>query len=76
MRKLKTKYKFWSTALIIIVLSIVIYKVFIEPDQFKLNRRKYPIIGIDISKNNGKIKWEVLSNQISFVYMKVTEGKT
>ena len=36
---------------------------------------RYPVRGVDVSSHNGEIDWPVLSAQdISFVYMKATEG--
>lgn len=75
MRKLKKQYK-WGAYLLGILLLIAIYKI-ISPDHFKLNRRKFPIIGIDVSKHNDRIKWDQVKLQdISFVFIKATEGKT
>jgi lysozyme len=64
-------------ALIVITLSCLVlagYKMgFI---QFNYpSKNAYPVRGIDISHHQGTIDWEVLSKEdISFVYMKATEG--
>jgi len=57
--------------------GLAIYKIFFEPDTFRINRIKYPIFGIDISKHNGHINWDKLADEkIDFVFIKATEGKT
>jgi lysozyme len=42
-----------------------------------VNKRKYPITGIDISAHTGKIDFPKIANQnIDFVFIKATEGET
>ncbi|NVO11569.1 MAG: lysozyme [Bacteroidales bacterium] len=74
----KPKKKFYVVVLVFsIFVGIIIYKVFFEPDTFKINKFKYPIFGIDISKHNGHINWDKLKDQnIDFAFIKATEGKT
>lgn len=39
------------------------------------SEEKYPIKGIDVSNHQGKIEWNLVpKNEISFVYIKATEG--
>ncbi len=38
---------------------------------------EYPVRGVDVSSYQGEIDWQVLSSQqISFVFIKATEGST
>jgi lysozyme len=44
---------------------------------FRINKLKYPVTGIDVSKHTGKIDWEEIRSQnIDFVFVKATEGAT
>ena len=76
--KRRPKKKFYVVVLVLtLIVGLIIYKVFFEPDTFKINKLKYPISGIDISKYNGKINWDKLKEQeLDFVFIKATEGKT
>ncbi len=39
------------------------------------SKRKYPVVGVDLSHYQGAVDWPVLSGQeITFVYIKATEG--
>lgn len=74
----KPKKKFYVVVLVFsIFVGIIIYKVFFESETFKINKFKYPIFGIDVSKHNGRINWDKLKEQnIDFAFIKATEGKT
>lgn len=46
-----------------------------QPNGVEINKIKYPVTGIDISKHNGPIEFKLIKEQkIDFVYMKATEG--
>lgn len=74
----KPKKQFYVVILVFaLVLGLIIYKIFFQPDTFQVNKLKYPIFGIDVSKHNGKINWEKLKDEkLDFVFIKATEGKT
>lgn len=74
----KPKKKFYVVLLVFsLIVGLIVYKIFFQPDTFQVNKFKYPIFGIDISKHNGKINWEKLKDEkLDFVYIKATEGKT
>ncbi|TGL87780.1 lysozyme [Leptospira congkakensis] len=63
--------------LFLILLTFAFYKAldfgliwFVYP-----SKDKYPIKGIDVSNHQGKINWSLVpKNEISFVYIKATEG--
>jgi len=62
--------------LVLIVLAIVEYRTYISPKGISIDKTKYPITGIDISKHSGIIDWDkIKKQQISFVYIKATEGQ-
>lgn len=74
--------------LLVFLIGFVLYILVREKDPDKyyqknvfkgiiINKNKYPITGVDLSKYSGKIDFEVLQMQkIDFVYLKVTEGVT
>ena len=74
----RPKKSFYVVVLVFtLILGLIIYKIFFEPDTFQINKLKFPIFGIDISKHNGHINWDELKKQnLDFVFMKATEGKT
>jgi Lyzozyme M1 (1,4-beta-N-acetylmuramidase) len=41
------------------------------------SKKRYPVVGVDVSAYQGEIDWEVLSKQkIDFAYIKATEGSS
>lgn len=45
--------------------------------EIKLDKERYPVVGIDLSSHNGKIDFNKLrSDSVRFVYLKATEGAT
>ncbi len=61
--------------LIIIAISIVFVKFFLTLHGIDIEKSKFPVTGIDISKHNGDIDWpEVKNHGIDFVFIKATEG--
>jgi len=68
-----------KTILTILIFSIIgiyiAYRVYLQPDGIDINKSKYPVTGIDISKHNGKVDFKQIRKQnIDFVYIKATEG--
>ena len=60
----------------LMVLAILEYRTYLAPKGISIDKYKYPVTGIDISKHTGKIDWEKIKKQnISFVYIKATEGQ-
>ena len=64
----------------ITVIGIIIYSFLIYNGNILLNNpsdEDYPIRGIDVSSYQGEIDWDVISSQnISFAFIKATEGTT
>lgn len=64
-----------SIAIIAIIAGLFFYRIFFVPSGIEIDKSKYPITGIDISKHTGKIDFKKIRNQnIDFVYIKTTEG--
>ncbi len=65
---------------LITVIGIIIFGFLIYNGIILLNNpsdEDYPIKGIDVSSYQGEIDWEVISSQdISFAFIKATEGST
>jgi len=75
------KKKYLPVIVIFIIISIVIviiaYRYFYIPKGIYINKSRYPITGIDISKHSGIIDWsEIKTQSIDFVYVKATEGQS
>lgn len=50
---------------------------FIQPHSVNVDRFRYPVAGIDVSKHNGEIDFErVADDDYQFVFIKASEGKT
>lgn len=61
-------------AAVLAISAIVVYRQ-LNPVWFNIDKRKYPISGIDVSKHSGEIDWATVSRQqIQFAYIKATEG--
>ena len=55
---------------------IITYRIFFIPPGIDIDKLKYPITGIDVSKHTGKIDFQKVKEQsIDFVFMKSTEGE-
>jgi lysozyme len=71
---------FLILASVIIGLSATIgprlyYKYFYS-HGFLINKIKYPVTGIDVSKHTGRIDWQEIKDQkIDFVFVKASEGE-
>jgi lysozyme len=69
-----------ACAIILIIVTITICTFLFINKIFKINTpstSKYPVRGVDVSSYQGKIDWNVLSNQgIRFAFIKATEGSS
>lgn len=76
-KRMKKRYIIILVILLgLIVLAIIEYRMYISPKGIKIDKTKYPITGIDISKHSGIIDWDkIKKQQINFVYIKATEGQ-
>ena len=74
----RPKKKFYVVVIVLsLLLGLTIHKLFFESDTYRINKLKFPIFGIDISKHNGKVNWDKLNDQhLDFVFIKATEGQT
>ena len=60
----------------LIAVIIIAVRVFYIPKGISIDKMKYPITGIDVSRHSGIIDWDLIRAQnISFVYIKATEGE-
>ncbi|XDD47317.1 GH25 family lysozyme [Leptospira sp. WS39.C2] len=69
--------KFGILFCVAILFLFILYKAFESGYIWFVypSKDKYPIRGIDVSHHQGKINWSLIpKNQISFVYIKATEG--
>ncbi|WP_114779002.1 glycoside hydrolase family 25 protein [Botryobacter ruber] len=78
-RKKKRTRSLWPLALFFFfaVLAIATYGIYrkLNPVWYNIDKREFPISGIDVSKHSGKIDWlKVSRQQIDFAYIKSTEG--
>ena len=54
---------------------LLVYKTFFVPIGIDIDKKRYPVSGIDISEHTGEIDFaKVKSQNIEFVYIKATEG--
>ena len=54
-----------------------VYLRYLRPHSAMVDRYRYPIAGIDVSKHNGEIDFEqVVADNYQFVFIKASEGKT
>lgn len=58
--------------------AVVIYVFyFYKPSGRNINKLKYPITGIDVSKHTGKVNFKLMvAQKVDFVYIKASEGST
>ena len=60
----------------LIVIVIVVVRMYYVPKGISIDKTKYPITGIDVSRHSGVIDWNLIRSQkVSFVYIKATEGE-
>lgn len=74
------KIKIILLLILISVIGMIIFCFLIYNGNILLNNpsdEDYPVKGIDVSSYQGEIDWEVISSQnISFAFIKATEGST
>lgn len=59
----------------LIAIGFAIYYLLFHHPKVIINRDEHPIVGIDISKHNGKVDFSQLeADSLSFVFIKATEG--
>lgn len=82
-RQVKTKpdYIKWlllaGAAALVVFLAWQIIFHWVLPHSVAVDRFRYPVAGIDVSKHNGKIDFEkVRDADYQFVFIKASEGKT
>lgn len=60
-----------------VLLGGYVFWHYILPHSVPVDRFRYPVAGIDVSKHNGKIDFEkVRDDNYQFVFIKASEGKT
>lgn len=65
-----------SISICLIVIVIFVVRMYYVPKGISIDKDKYPITGIDVSRHSGIIDWKLIRSQnISFVYIKATEGE-
>ena len=66
-----------SIAIFLVVMTVVvIVRMYFLPKGINIDKEQYPITGIDVSRHSGIIDWKKIKSQnISFVYVKATEGE-
>ena len=65
-----------AAALVVLLGGYVVWH-YILPHSVAVDRFRYPVAGIDVSKHNGDIDFEmVLEDDYQFVFIKASEGKT
>ncbi|HEX2955884.1 MAG TPA: GH25 family lysozyme [Chitinispirillaceae bacterium] len=77
MTKKNNLFRIIFAAVMIALVVWVICWILIPQGEVKIDKRKYPITGIDMSGHTGKIDFDKISkHSIDFIYLKATEGKT
>ena len=65
-----------AAALVVLLGGYAVWH-YILPHSVAVDRFRYPVAGIDVSKHNGDIDFEkVLGDDYQFVFIKASEGKT
>lgn len=67
-----------TSAAFILLLGIwIIWYWVSDPGDVKIDKRKYPVTGLDMSGHTGHIDFiKISAHKIDFIYIKATEGKT
>ena len=66
-----------GAAALVVCMGIYVGKNYILPHSINVDRYRYPIAGIDVSKHNGEIDFDqVRDDNYQFVFIKASEGKT
>ena len=65
-----------AAALVVFMGAYVIWR-YVLPHSVSVDRYRYPVAGIDVSKHNGEIDFEqVKDDDYQFVFINASEGKT
>ena len=65
-----------AAALVVLAGAYLVWH-FVLPHSVNVDRYRYPVAGIDVSKHNGKIDFEqVAADDYQFVFIKASEGMT
>ena len=66
-----------GVAALVVLLCAYVLRNYILPHSVMVDRFRYPVAGIDVSKHNGEIDFErVKDDDYQFVFIKASEGKT
>jgi lysozyme len=75
---MKKKYIFGFIIILVALASglFILFRVFLTPSGIDIDKLKYPVTGIDISKHTGRIDFHKIKKQkIDFIFIKSTEGE-
>lgn len=65
-----------GVSICLILTILIVVRTYVIPKGITIDKKKYPITGIDISRHSGIIDWDkIISQHIRFVYIKATEGE-
>ena len=66
-----------GVAALVVLFGLYVGRRYILPHSVNVDRYRYPIAGIDVSKHNGEIDFDQVSDDnYQFVFIKASEGKT
>ena len=66
-----------GVAALVVLLGGYVVKHFLLPHSVAVDRFRYPVAGIDVSKHNGDIDYkQVAADNYQFVFIEASEGKT
>lgn len=66
-----------GAAILVVLGGAYLFWHYVLPHSVNVDRYRYPVAGIDVSKHNGKIDFEkVAADDYQFVFIKASEGKT
>lgn len=66
-----------GAAALVVLAGAYVFWHYILPHSVNVDRYRYPVAGIDVSKHNGEIDFErVRDDDYQFVFIKASEGKT
>ena len=66
-----------GAAALVVCLGVYVIRHYVLPQSGTVDRYRYPVAGIDVSRHNGDIDFEkVRDDDYQFVFIKASEGKT
>ena len=66
-----------GAAILVVLGGAYLFWHYVLPHSVNVDRYRYPVAGIDVSKHNGEIDFEkVAADDYQFVFIKASEGKT